>query len=75
MLIMHMQIQVRPFIAIPPKLQYFKSVYQFAFSNPRKCNSSSLFTCFSIQLFQFTLSDQRLKPARLDRRGIWDLNE
>ena len=28
-----------------------------------------------IQLFQFTLSDQSLKPTRQDRRGIWDLNE
>ena len=30
---------------------------------------------FCIQLFQFTLSDQSLKPTRQDRRGIWDLNE
>ena len=29
----------------------------------------------SINLFQFTLSDQSLKPTRQDRRGIWDLNE
>ena len=29
----------------------------------------------NIQLFQFTLSDQSLKPTRQDRRGIWDLNE
>ena len=28
-----------------------------------------------IQLFQFTLSDQSLKPTRQDRRGIWDLNK
>ena len=29
----------------------------------------------SIQLFQFTLSDQSLKPTRQDWRGIWDVNE
>ena len=29
----------------------------------------------NIQLFQFTLSDQSLKPTRQDQRGIWDLNE
>ena len=28
-----------------------------------------------IQLFQFMLSDQSLKPTRQDRRGIWDLNQ
>ena len=31
--------------------------------------------CHCIQQFQFTLSDQSLKPTRQDRRGIWDLNE